>query len=90
MNKSTLAVAMAAVLGTSVANAAPVTVSSGTFTMYDPTGAVVGGSALVTGILDTTGVAVAGTSLTSPTPFFGFNWTAHAGSFPGMLHLPTG
>jgi hypothetical protein len=37
--------------------------------MYDPTGAVVGGSAVVTG--DTT------VGMTSPTAFFGFKWTAH-------------
>ena len=80
MNKSTLAVAMAAALGTSVAHAAPVTVSSGTFTMYDPTGAVVGGSAVVTGVLETTGL-LPGVNLTSPTPFFGFKWTAHDSTF---------
>jgi hypothetical protein len=48
--------------------------------MYDPTGAVVGGSATVTGVLDTTGT-LAGVNLTSPTPFFGFQWTAHDSTF---------
>ena len=49
------------------AQAAPIT--SGTFTMYSPGGGVVGGSAVVTG--DPT------LGMTSPTPFFGFKWTAH-------------
>lgn len=76
MKKSTLAIALAAAMGTSAAvNAAPIT--SGTFTMYDPTGAVVGGSAVVTG--DTT------ISMTSPTAFFGFNWTAHDITCTGNL-----
>jgi len=67
MKKTTLAVALGAVLGTAAVSAA--TITSGTFTMYDPTGAVVGGSATVTG--DPT------VGMTSPTAFFGFKWTAH-------------
>ena len=67
MKKTTISLAIASALGTGVASAFPI--SSGTFTMYDPTGAVVGGSAVVTG--DTT------VAMTSPTPFFGFKWTAH-------------
>ena len=68
MKKSTLAIALAVAMGTSAAvNAAPIT--SGTFTMYDNTGSVVGGSAVVTG--DTV------ISMTSPTAFFGNKWTAH-------------
>jgi len=67
MKKTTIALAIASTLGMGVASAAPI--SSGTFTMYDPTGAVVGGSAVVTG--DTT------IGMTSPTAFFGFKWTAH-------------
>ncbi len=47
---------------------------SGTFTMYDPTGAVVGGSAVVTGTMVPGAVT---NNLTSPTPFFGFLWSAH-------------
>lgn len=75
MKKSSLAIALAAALGTSVASAA--TITGGTFTMYDPTGAVVGGSAVVTG--DTT------SSMTSPTAFFGFKWTAHDITCTGNL-----
>ena len=67
MKKTTIALAIASTLGASVASAAPIT--SGTFTMYDPTGAVVGGSAVVTGDTEI--------GMTSPTPFFGFKWTAH-------------
>ena len=76
MKKTTLAVSMAAALGMSAANAAVTTFSSGTFTMYDPTGAVVGGANFVSGQLDSTGL-LTGLNLTSPTAFFGFNWTAH-------------
>lgn len=76
MKKTTLAIALATSLGTGVASAAVVNFTSGTFTMYDPTGAVVGGSAVVTGSLDDNGT-LAGVNLTSPTAFFGFKWTAH-------------
>jgi len=58
------------------------TVTSGTFTMYDPTGAVVGGSATVTGQM-TVGSVTNG--LTSPTAFFGFTWTAHDGNMVDNL-----
>jgi len=75
MKKTTIALAIASTLGTGVASAAAIT--SGTFTMYDPTGSVVGGSAVVTG--DTT------VSMTSPTAFFGFKWTAHDISCTGTL-----
>lgn len=76
MKKTSIALAVASLLGASAASAAPIT--SGTFTMYDPTGAVVGGSAVVTG--DTT------TGMTSPTAFFGFKWTAHDISFNGSTY----
>ena len=75
MKKTSIALAIASTLGAGIASAAPI--SSGTFTMYDPTGAVVGGSAVVTG--DTT------VSMTSPTPFFGFKWTAHDITCTGTL-----
>lgn len=73
MKKSTIALALSTILGTGAASAAVVSFS-GTFTMYDPTGAVVGGSGVVLGSFDTNG---AGGSLTSPTGFFGFAWSAH-------------
>ena len=76
MKKTTLAVSVAAALGMSTANAAVTTFASGTFTMYDATGAVVGGANTVTGSLDSTGL-LAGSNLTSPTPFFAQLWTAH-------------
>jgi len=44
--------------------------------MYDPTGAVVGGSAMVTGTMTPDSIT---NNLTSPTPFFGFKWSAHDG-----------
>ena len=70
MKKTAIASALALAMGAGVANAAPWT---GTFTMYDPTGATVGVDPAVVGDVNT----AAGTAtLSSPTPFFGLNWTA--------------
>ena len=81
------AVALSMGMGAGIAQAAPTgTMSSATFTMFDPTGATVGVDTTVTGSIG------GGTwSVASTTTFFGLNWTAHSGvTFgPGTYSFPT-
>jgi len=72
IEKSAIAAAVALALGTGYSYAGPMT--SATFTMLDGTGGTVGVDPTVTG-------AIGGGvwSVTSTTPFFGQNWTAHDG-----------
>lgn len=73
MKKSTIALSLALALGSSVATAA--TMTSATFTMLDGSGGYVGGASDVTGNIG------GGTwAVSSATPFFGQNWTAHSGT----------
>jgi len=84
MKKSAIALSMAMVLGAGAASAA--TMTSATFTMYDPTGALVGTDTSVTGSIGD------GTwSVASTTPFFGLTWTTHDGVTyaPGTYTLDT-
>ena len=69
--------------------AAPTSFSSVTFTMYDPTGAIVGTpDTKVTGSFDITAMTF---TLASPTPFFGLNWSTHDGKLyaPGTYTIST-
>ena len=76
MKKSLLATAVAMTLGVGAAQAAPLA-TSGTFTMYDPTGAVNNVDSDLTGFVDT----AAGTwGVASTNTYFGLNWTAVGGT----------
>ena len=83
LKKTAIATAMALTLGMGVAHAAP---ASGTFNMYDPTGA------LMNVDTDVTGSIGGGTwSVASTNTFFGLNWTAHSGTTfgPGTYTIDT-
>lgn len=84
--KSLIALAMVASTG---AMAAPQSFTApGNFTMFDPTGAVVGNFNDVTGFIDYS----AGTfGVASTSPFFGLNWTASGGTIfgPGTYTIST-
>ncbi len=76
LKKTAIASAMALTLGMGVAQAAPVAMT-GTFDMYDPSGALINVDATITGFVDT----AAGTwGVASTTPFYGLNWTASGGT----------
>jgi len=83
---------IAGVLGLGICatvHAAPVPYSSITFTMYDPTGAVVGTPDTgVTGQYDASSMTF---SLASTTPFFGLLWSTHDGKLyaPGTYTIST-
>ena len=84
LKKTAIASAMALSLGMGAAQAA--TMTSATFTMFDPTGATVGVDTTVTGSIG------GGTfSVASTTPFFGLTWTAHGGTTfgPGTYTIDT-
>jgi len=84
MKKSTLAVSLALILGSTVASAA--TMTSGTFTMLSSGGNPVGTFPDVTGNIGGGTWAVASTSA-----FFGNVWTAHSGTTfgPGTYTIDT-
>ena len=73
MNKSSIALSLALALGTSVAGAA--TMTSGTFTMMDGTGATINTDTAVTG-----DIGAGAWSVSSTNTFFGAIWTAHSGT----------
>jgi hypothetical protein len=76
--KTILAVAMAA--ASTGAMAAGELTAPGTFNMYDPTGAYVGGANNVTGFVD---MSTMTWNVASTTPFFGLTWTASGGTLYG-------
>ena len=84
MKKSAIAVSLALVFGAGTVSAAPMT--SATFTMLDGTGGTVGVDTTVTGSIGGGAWAVSST-----TPFFGQQWTAHSGTTfgPGTYTIPT-
>ncbi len=86
LTKTTIAVFIAT--ASMSAQAAPVALSGGNFTMYDPTGAIVGVDNTVSGFVDWS----AGTfGVSSSTPFFGLPWTASGGTLfgPGSYSIST-
>ena len=86
MKKTAIAASLAVAFASGAASAVTETMTSATFTMFDPTGATVGVDTSVTGFIGdgTWGVA-------STTTFFGLNWTANSGvTFgPGTYTIDT-
>lgn len=75
MKKTLIAAALA--LTTGAAQAVPVVVTGATFQMYDPSGAAMAPDNNVTLTYDTDAMTW---GVSSPTPFFGLNWTASGGT----------
>ena len=84
MKKTAIAASLALMLGSGTAGA--VAMSSATFTMLDATGGGVGVDTTVTG-----SIGGGAWSVSSTTPFFGQNWTAHSGTTfgPGTYSFAT-
>lgn len=93
MKKTAIAAALAMSMGVSVAQAAPVYnfAYSGTFTMLDSTGNLVGTDPALTGTMQMDMGTGAGSANINPSQsFFGYTWTAHnitlQATGPGTVH----